>query len=149
VKAFDIILHKGKTGEVYNIGTEFEITNLEVARQLIAHFNLSDRENEFLVFVEDRKFNDKRYAIDSAKLRQLGWKPETPWKQGLQQTSMMIFICNPFIHSFIHSFICFDIFNFYFNIFLTVDWVITHEHHWSEARIMAAIEPHPNRSNFS
>jgi len=39
-----------------------------------------------IVFVEDRKYNDRRYAIDSSKLNRLGWLPETEWKDGLKKT---------------------------------------------------------------
>jgi UDP-glucose 4,6-dehydratase len=60
VNAFDIILHKGVTGEVYNMGTSFEISNLEFAKKLIDIFGLKDRESEFIDFVEDRPFNDLR-----------------------------------------------------------------------------------------
>jgi len=60
VNAFDIILHKGVPGEVYNMGTSFEISNLELAKKLMEIFGVSNRESEFIEFVEDRPFNDLR-----------------------------------------------------------------------------------------
>jgi dTDP-glucose 4,6-dehydratase len=86
VNAFDIILHKGVTGEVYNMGTSFEISNLEFAKKLIDIFGLKDRESEFIDFVEDRPFNDLRYSLNSSKLRELGWRPEIDFDEGLART---------------------------------------------------------------
>jgi dTDP-glucose 4,6-dehydratase len=85
--AIDTILHKGKVGEIYNIGTDFEITNLDLAKKLIEEFGLTSRQGEFLEYVEDRAFNDRRYAVDSNKLEQLGWKPRVEWEDGLTRTS--------------------------------------------------------------
>ncbi len=73
-------------GNVYNIGTNFEISNLEVAKQLISLFGLDEKEH--LMFVENRPFNDCRYKINSDKLGALGWKPEVSWEEGLRRTSM-------------------------------------------------------------
>mmetsp|Transcript_36093 Transcript_36093/g.90572 ORF Transcript_36093/g.90572 Transcript_36093/m.90572 type:complete len:377 (+) Transcript_36093:114-1244(+) len=84
--AFDIILHKGTVGEVYNIGTQSEISNNQVALDLLSIFQLSDKEKEMVTYVEDRKFNDTRYAIDSEKVKQLGWKPRVGWMEGLRRT---------------------------------------------------------------
>eukprot|EP01100_Stratorugosa_tubuloviscum_P004219 TRINITY_DN2049_c0_g1_i2.p1 TRINITY_DN2049_c0_g1~~TRINITY_DN2049_c0_g1_i2.p1 ORF type:complete len:263 (-),score=120.69 TRINITY_DN2049_c0_g1_i2:36-824(-) len=86
VKAFDHILHYGTISEVYNIGSDFEISIAELANQLIQYFGLSEHTNEYLSFVTDRKFNDRRYAIDSTKLKQLGWQPTINWQQGFKQT---------------------------------------------------------------
>eukprot|EP00455_Lapot_gusevi_P001944 TRINITY_DN1074_c0_g1_i1.p1 TRINITY_DN1074_c0_g1~~TRINITY_DN1074_c0_g1_i1.p1 ORF type:complete len:373 (-),score=121.63 TRINITY_DN1074_c0_g1_i1:169-1287(-) len=85
-RAFDAILHKGKTGEIYNIGTQFEISNLEVARTLLAEYGLADKENEYLTFVRDRDFNDRRYHIDNSKLTQLNWQPEVNFEDGIKKT---------------------------------------------------------------
>ncbi|CAG8662981.1 6749_t:CDS:2, partial [Racocetra fulgida] len=65
--ALDIILHKGQVGEIYNIGSNFEISNLELARTLIRKFGY--KEEEHIEFVQDRAFNDRRYAVDYRKLR--------------------------------------------------------------------------------
>jgi len=86
VTAFDTILHHGVIGETYNIGTDFEISNLSVAKTLIRKYNLQDKEEEFIKFVEDRRFNDRRYAIDNTKLKALNWSPSVEWEEGLQKT---------------------------------------------------------------
>jgi UDP-glucose 4,6-dehydratase len=85
--AFDTITHKGGVGNVYNIGTDFEISNLEVAKKLISLFGLE--EEKHIMFVENRPFNDCRYKINSDKLATLGWKPQVSWEEGLKQTSML------------------------------------------------------------
>jgi len=84
--AFDVILHKGDVGQIYNIGTEFEISTLDVAKQLIKHLNLQDKEKELIIHVEDRAFNDKRYAVSAKKLQALGWKTQVSWEHGLKAT---------------------------------------------------------------
>ena len=69
------LLHQGSTGEIYNIGTLDEHTNLEVARMICAHF---DRDpGQWITFVADRPFNDARYAVDFSKIQKLGWDPTT------------------------------------------------------------------------
>lgn len=102
--AYDTVLHKGNTGETYNIGTHEERTVLEVTDDLTKAFhratahrtdtaattdtttiNRCDDEPD-VRFVRDRLYNDTRYFIDSRKLRALGWEPATTWKRGLDQT---------------------------------------------------------------
>ena len=85
-RAFDAILHKGKVGHIYNIGGENEQPNIQVAKDLIKLLGLSDKENELITFVPDRKFNDLRYTINSKKLHDLGWKEEMSWEEGLRST---------------------------------------------------------------
>lgn len=85
-RAFDVVLHSGQIGEVYNIGSPKEISNLDVIRELLKVFGLQDKEEEYLIFVKDRAFNDVRYSIDCSKLHSLGWKPEVSWEDGLKQT---------------------------------------------------------------
>lgn len=81
--AIDLVLHKGKNGEVYNIGGHNEKTNLEVVKTIIK--TLGKPEN-LIEFVEDRLGHDKRYAIDPTKLEQLGWKPTYNFETGIAQT---------------------------------------------------------------
>jgi len=81
--AFDTIAHKGEVGNVYNIGTDFEISNLGVAKILLDHFG---KDEKHLQFVENRPFNDCRYKINSDKLLALGWRPEVAWEQGIKRT---------------------------------------------------------------
>ncbi|KAJ3300428.1 hypothetical protein HK104_000486 [Borealophlyctis nickersoniae] len=97
--ALDIILHKGQVGQIYNIGSDFEISNLDLARWLLKAFDLRGRDGEryaakeerWLEFVPDRAYNDQRYAVDSSKLVALGWKPKVSFAEGLKETSELIF----------------------------------------------------------
>lgn len=50
-RAFDTVLHKGKLGQIYNIGTEFEVSNLEVSRHLLREYGLTERESEVRLFL--------------------------------------------------------------------------------------------------
>jgi dTDP-glucose 4,6-dehydratase len=86
VNAFDIILHKGHIGQIYNIGTSEEQSNLQVAQNLIKIFGLQDKEKDYITYVENRLFNDFRYGMSSDKLRNLGWKQEVGWEEGLKKT---------------------------------------------------------------
>jgi len=85
--AFDLIFHKGEVGGVYNIGTSFCRSTSEVASDLLEIMGLQDQADGLIEHVEDRKYNDHRYTIDTTRLEKLGWKPATPWKQGLRQTA--------------------------------------------------------------
>mmetsp|Transcript_23509 Transcript_23509/g.51593 ORF Transcript_23509/g.51593 Transcript_23509/m.51593 type:complete len:362 (-) Transcript_23509:496-1581(-) len=82
-EAFDVVLHKGKIGEVYNIGTERERTVREVAVDIAKQFGQDEAK---IVNVKDRAFNDKRYYIGSHKLEALGWTERTGWEEGLRKT---------------------------------------------------------------
>lgn len=81
--AFDCVLHKGKLGETYNIGTDAERSVLDVAKDIAAYFKMS---LGAVVHVKDRAFNDRRYYIGSDKLSQLGWKERVGWEEGLKRT---------------------------------------------------------------
>jgi len=85
-RAFEVILHKGEVGKIYNIGGDNELSNVEVAKTLIRLLGKSDREEELITFVPDRQFNDLRYTINSGKLHKLGWKEEKDWEDGLRET---------------------------------------------------------------
>jgi dTDP-glucose 4,6-dehydratase len=82
-KAVNFILHNGTAGEVYNIGTGNEKENIETVRAILAALQLNEDRIEY---IKDRPGHDRRYAIDSSKLRALGWKPEHTFEQGLQET---------------------------------------------------------------
>ena len=87
VNAFDLILKKGKIGEIYNIGTTREISNNEVAHALLDVFNVPKEEQEKRIYhVENRCFNDQRYSLDVSKLENLGWKASTSFEEGLKKT---------------------------------------------------------------
>jgi dTDP-glucose 4,6-dehydratase len=82
--AIDLVLHKGKNGEVYNIGGNNERTNLEVVKLLLRHLG---KPQSLISFVKDRPGHDRRYAIDSTKIqRELGWKPRYTFEHGLEET---------------------------------------------------------------
>ncbi|KAE9599444.1 putative UDP-glucose 4,6-dehydratase [Lupinus albus] len=83
-EAFDVILHKGEIGEIYNIGTKKERSVLDVASDICKLFKLDPKES--IEFVKDRPFNDKRYFLDDQKLKQLGWEDRTCWEEGLKMT---------------------------------------------------------------
>jgi len=85
-KAFDVILHKGTVGDIYNIGGNNELPNIQVAKEIIKALGLEDQEEALLTSVPDRAFNDLRYTINSDKLNALGWKEETSWEEGLKAT---------------------------------------------------------------
>lgn len=82
--AIDLILQKGRLGEVYNIGGHNEKTNLEVVRVIL---KAMDKPESLIRFVADRKGHDLRYAIDPKKIEtELGWKPKYTFETGIWQT---------------------------------------------------------------
>lgn len=82
--ALDLALHKGKAGEVYNIGGSNEMTNIEVVRLLLGYL---EKPESLISFVKDRLGHDRRYAIDSSKIQKdLGWRPAVTFDQGLKNT---------------------------------------------------------------
>jgi len=91
-RAIDLIFHKGKTGETYNIGGHNEWTNIalirELCRQMDEKLNRKPGESEKLIsFVKDRAGHDLRYAIDATKLKEeLGWMPSLQFEEGLSRT---------------------------------------------------------------
>lgn len=91
-EAIDLIFHKGKVGETYNIGGNNEWQNIELIRLLCQIMdNKLDREpgtsEKLITFIKDRAGHDMRYAIDSSKLqKELGWKPSVSFEQGLEKT---------------------------------------------------------------
>jgi len=84
--AFDVILHKGNVGNVYNIGGKNEMANIDVAKTLLKMLGLEDEEDKYITYVPDRKFNDLRYTINSSKVHDLGWVENTSWEDGLKET---------------------------------------------------------------
>ena len=82
--AIDLIIHKGRIGEVYNIGGHNERTNIEVVRTILRELN---KPESLIRYVTDRKGHDLRYAIDPTKIEQeLGWKPKYNFDTGITQT---------------------------------------------------------------
>lgn len=82
--AIDLIIRKGKIGEVYNIGGHNERTNLEVVKTIIEELGKSE---DLIEFVTDRPGHDRRYAIDPTKIHnELGWLPATKFDDGIKKT---------------------------------------------------------------
>jgi len=83
-RAIDLILHKGKDGEVYNIGGHNERSNLEVVKTILDEL---DKSESLITFVEDRAGHDLRYAIDPNKIsNELGWEPTILFDEGIKKT---------------------------------------------------------------
>ena len=86
-KALDLILEKGKIGEIYNIGSDEdkEYTVLEIAHILINLMKNTNNYDEYIEYIEDRPFNDKRYYISNEKVKALGWTIEKDFMEGLKE----------------------------------------------------------------
>ncbi len=82
--AIDTVLHKGKVGEVYNIGGHNEKTNIEITHLILETMG---KDETSIKYVEDRLGHDKRYAISNDKItNELGWKPSMTFDEGIKQT---------------------------------------------------------------
>lgn len=83
-RALDVVIQKGQPGEIYNIGSGNEKTNLELIRKLL---ELLDKPQGLIQFVTDRPAHDRRYALDYAKITtELGWKPAFSFEKALSAT---------------------------------------------------------------
>lgn len=82
--AIDLIIRKGRVGEVYNIGGHNEKTNLEVVKTILKELGKGE---DLITFVKDRPGHDRRYAIDPAKIHcELSWLPQTSFAEGIKKT---------------------------------------------------------------
>ena len=83
-EAIDVVLHKGKIGEVYNIGGHNEKTNMEITHLIL---DAMGKDESSIKYVEDRLGHDRRYAISNDKITsELGWKPSLTFEQGIKIT---------------------------------------------------------------
>lgn len=83
-RAIALALEKGKAGEVYNVSAGSPQPNLKIVRTILAHLQKPD---SLIKYVQDRPGHDRRYALDSSKIRrELGWKPEVRFDEGLRRT---------------------------------------------------------------
>jgi dTDP-glucose 4,6-dehydratase len=83
-EAIDAVLHKGKIGEVYNIGGHNEKTNMEITKIIL---NAMGKDESSIEYVKDRFGHDRRYAIDNSKIQtELGWKPLLTFEEGIKLT---------------------------------------------------------------
>jgi dTDP-glucose 4,6-dehydratase/UDP-glucose 4,6-dehydratase len=86
-KALELILEKGKVGEIYNIGSDEdkEYTVLQIAHLLIKMIKNTENYDDHIEYIDDRPFNDKRYYISNEKVKNLGWLIEKDFIQGLEE----------------------------------------------------------------
>nr|WP_275040182.1 GDP-mannose 4,6-dehydratase [Haloarcula sinaiiensis] len=82
-RALDVVLREGEVGEIYNIGSHAEKTNLEVTEAILETVGAND---DLIKFVDDRAGHDQRYALETEKIEALGWEPEYTFEEGLERT---------------------------------------------------------------
>ncbi len=83
-RAIDTVLHKGKFGEVYNIGGHNEKRNIDIVKLILQKLG---KPESLITFVKDRPGHDRRYAIDASKIeRELGWRPQETFESGIEKT---------------------------------------------------------------
>ena len=83
-KAIDLIIHKGRAGEVYNVGGHNEMRNIDIVKLICKQLG---KPESLIKYVADRKGHDMRYAIDPTKIyEELGWLPETKFEDGIKKT---------------------------------------------------------------
>ena len=83
-RAIDLIIHRGRNGEIYNIGGRQEMRNIDIVKLICRELG---KPKSLITHVEDRKGHDRRYAVDSSKLSgELGWQPEVLFRDGLKRT---------------------------------------------------------------
>jgi len=82
--ALDLVIQRGKQGEIYNIGADNERTNLEMVRRIL---DMVEKPPSLITFVSDRPGHDRRYALDTTKIRrELGWEPRHSFEEALKRT---------------------------------------------------------------
>lgn len=83
-RAIDLIIHKGRVGEVYNVGGHNEMKNIDIVKLICKELG---KPESLIMHVTDRKGHDLRYAIDPTKIHnELGWLPETKFEDGIKET---------------------------------------------------------------
>ncbi len=82
-EAVDTVLRRGSAGQIYNIGAGNELTNRDLTERLLA---LAGAGEEMIDYVEDRLGHDRRYSVDTAKVRSLGWSPSRKLDDALEET---------------------------------------------------------------
>ena len=82
-RAIDVLLERGNPGEVYNVGGGNHVANIDLTKRILG---LTGRTEALIKPVQDRLGHDRRYSLDTTKLRNLGWQPHVPFEQGLADT---------------------------------------------------------------
>jgi dTDP-glucose 4,6-dehydratase len=82
-RALDAVLFKGDVGEVYNISAGCLLSNIELTKTIL---RIMDKPERLIKYVDDRPGHDRRYAIDSSKVRRLGWTPKHSFEEGMRET---------------------------------------------------------------
>lgn len=82
-EAIDLVLHKGRSGEIYNVAAKEELTNIQVVKTIL---RLTNKPETLIEYVKDRPGHDLRYSLDAEKIRKLGWKPRTKFEEGIKKT---------------------------------------------------------------
>lgn len=82
-EGIDLVLHKGQLGEIYNVGTEVETQNIDMAHKIL---DILGKPRSLITHVTDRAGHDRRYALDCSKLRALGWRSRHSFDQALERT---------------------------------------------------------------
>jgi len=89
-RALDLIFHRGRAGETYNVGGGNELSNVDLIRRvcrIVDKIKGGGPREELIVFVDDRPGHDRRYALDSSKIKaELGWEPEGSFDESLERT---------------------------------------------------------------
>ncbi|EXX86050.1 spore coat protein, partial [Paenibacillus darwinianus] len=82
--AIDLVLHQGRSGEVYNVGGRNERNNIQVVQTILQELG---KPESLITYVKDRLGHDRRYAIDADKIRsELGWQPKHDYESGIRET---------------------------------------------------------------
>ena len=83
-EAIDMVLHKGRIGEIYNIGSRNELTNIYVIKEILKYVN---KKESLITYVKDRPGHDRKYSLSMNKIKkQLGWQPKTSFAKGIKKT---------------------------------------------------------------
>jgi len=82
-RGIDVILHKGRIGEIYNIGGSYEIPNIKLTRTIL---KLLGKSSKMIKYVPDRLGHDRRYSLISSKIESLGWRPTKDFNAAIKET---------------------------------------------------------------
>jgi dTDP-glucose 4,6-dehydratase len=82
-EAIDVVLQKGKIGEIYNIAGKQELQNIVIVKTIL---KLLNKDEGLIEFVKDRPGHDLRYSLDISKIEKLGWKPKVKFEEGIKKT---------------------------------------------------------------